>query len=523
MNTLLLEHFAAVSKIAAVRQSRERQQRVDCSQGYLGSTDAGLLFDGPRTLEVFFKYVPDSSSQFPIALSTSMMCFELSPSNVIRFFCGTSSLETPIVPNQDYHATISYDGNTAQAYLNGTLVGTITPKAYAVASSFRIGHVSYPPKGPVYFARIYNYAISAEEDAAFYNNGDPAGYVLPGAYKRPGNSYVSNFTTSTERWTALNGSILTYDEANHVLELDSVANQSAHMFSPVSYDTRDSHVYDIEVVIDANPKVTKCDFYPYTATELITLPVEYLEETTVFRGVYIPGPRNSFSNNIYCYFSLSTPTIVRVRSIRVLPVGCVAEYLPQNLIVASKQDFPQVVFPTGQYTPSAEVFRVNDPNLTTSLNNQPQSNGFSGDFMRFDSIKQISTYCAYWNSYLKKNAPIKITLEYRSNYAIYISQETTNAALAQKIGEANEAAPIAVSFVYGLGHSAFLLTVANINDGWLEIRVLSIEVVEDVCIGWLDSAKQLPLNDEYLPPLLETAEGYDLTANGTPEIVYKPE
>lgn len=141
--------------------------------------------------------------------------------------------------------------------------------------------------------------------------------------------------------------------------------------------------------------------------------------------------------------------------------------------------------------------------------------------MRFESIKQISTYCAYWNSYLKKNAPIKITLEYRSNYAIYISQETTNAALAQKIGEANEAAPIAVSFVYGLGRSAFLLTTANINNGWLEIRVLSIEVAEDVCIGWLDSAKQLPLNDEYLPPLLETAGGYDLTANGTPETVYK--
>lgn len=381
MNTLLLEHFAAVSKIAAARQSRERQQGVDCSQGYLRSTDAGLMFEGPRTLEVFFNYQRSTAYQRPAGFTADTLELEILASNdTLVFYCGRGRVQASIVDGQDYHAYISYDGDTATAYLNGVVVGTITPVNYLVPPAFNIGNATYPPKGTIYFARIYNYALSTDEVAALYNNGDPAGYVLPGAYKRPGNSYVSNFTTSTERWAALDGSILTYDEANHVLELDSAANRYAHMFSPVSYDTRDSHVYDIEVVIDANPKVTKCDFYPYVATELITLPVEYLEETTVFRGVYIPGSRNSFSDKIYCYFSLSTPTIVRVRSIRVLPVGCVAEYLPQNLV-------------------------ANNNGLVSS---------------------------------------------------------------------------------------------------------------------WLDSAKQLPLNDEYLPPLLETAGGYDLAANGTPEVVYKP-
>lgn len=227
------------------------------------------------------------------------------------------------------HLALTRKGTTVKVYINGELKATKKQSAVKDLGDFRLGMAN---SSNMVMSRIYNYALSAEEVAAHYNNGYPAGYVLSGAYKRPGNIYVSNFTTSTEQWTALNGSILTYDEANHVLELDSAANRHAHMFSPVSYDTRDSHVYDIEVVIDANPKVTKCDFYPYTATELIALPVEYLEETTVFRGVYIPGSRNSFSNKIYCYFSLSTPTIVRVRSIRVLPVGCVAEYLPQNLI-----------------------------------------------------------------------------------------------------------------------------------------------------------------------------------------------
>lgn len=39
--------------------------------------------------------------------------------------------------------------------------------------------------------------------------------------------------------------------------------------------------------------------------------------------------------------------------------------------------------------------------------------------------------------------------------------------------------------------------------------------------SWLDSAKQFPLNDEYLPPLLQSDGGYDLTADGTPEIIIK--
>ena len=41
-------------------------------------------------------------------------------------------------------------------------------------------------------------------------------------------------------------------------------------------------------------------------------------------------------------------------------------------------------------------------------------------------------------------------------------------------------------------------------------------------IQWLDSAKQLPINDQDLPPLRGSIGEYDLTANGTPEIVYKP-
>ena len=42
-----------------------------------------------------------------------------------------------------------------------------------------------------------------------------------------------------------------------------------------------------------------------------------------------------------------------------------------------------------------------------------------------------------------------------------------------------------------------------------------------IASSWLDGAKQHPLNDEYLPPLLQSDGGYDLTASGTPEIIIK--
>ena len=41
-----------------------------------------------------------------------------------------------------------------------------------------------------------------------------------------------------------------------------------------------------------------------------------------------------------------------------------------------------------------------------------------------------------------------------------------------------------------------------------------------IATSWLDSAKQLPLSDEYMEPLFQSISGYDMAANGAPEILY---
>ena len=53
----------------------------------------------------------------------------------------------------------------------------------------------------------------------------------------------------------------------------------------------------------------------------------------------------------------------------------------------------------------------------------------------------------------------------------------------------------------------------------LKVTIKGITSVS-IPISWLDSAKQLPLSDEYMEPLFQSIGGYDMAANGAPEILY---
>lgn len=159
---------------------RRMAKGVDASKGYLESTDAGLLFDGPRSMECFFNLRQSDGTQRPAQFSTSMIAIAVTPMDAIMFHCGNKSLQVSRVTiGDDIHAVISYDGATAMCYINGIKVGAMQPTAYMLSALFRIGDPSHITKSPIHFCRHFNYALSAEEVAAHYNDGDPAGYILP--------------------------------------------------------------------------------------------------------------------------------------------------------------------------------------------------------------------------------------------------------------------------------------------------------------------------------------------------------
>lgn len=162
---------------------RRMAKGVDASKGYLQSQDAGLLFDGPRTLECFFKYIPSDKTQVIAGFGISMIEIQTLTTNHLRVYCGGGNATVDIVPGDSYLVDVAYDGTTAICYLNGTEVARFPVTGYKITDLFRTGSNTYIPQGSLVFCRHFNYALSAEEVAALYNDGDPAGYVLPNAMK----------------------------------------------------------------------------------------------------------------------------------------------------------------------------------------------------------------------------------------------------------------------------------------------------------------------------------------------------
>ena len=89
----------------------------------------------------------------------------------------------------------------------------------------------------------------------------------------------------------------------------------------------------------------------------------------------------------------------------------------------------------------------------------------------------------------------------------------------------------------GLNRSCYLYIYGVTPNTVVRIKSISVEPVgliaeylpqnlmfgrddKAIATSWLDSAKQLPLFDEYMEPLFQSIGGYDMIANGAPEILY---
>lgn len=457
-----MDRRRSLLKIAALRSEREQQVGVNCTKGYLESTDAGLLFDGPRTLECFFKYISSDKMQVIAGFGISMIEIQILTTNQLRVYCGGGNATVDIIPGDSYLVDVAYDGTTAICYLNGAEAARFPVTGYKVMDSFRTGSNTYIPQGSLVFCRHYNYAISAEEAAAHYNDGDPAGYVLPTIRKYGGPFNISGLTSYT--WTG---------------ETDPVYYQELLL----------GRFIQTGAVVMIKGSVSD-----YQSGE----PFVYVGN----RQAMIPAQNGSFTlkviNNrdnigrIYYYGGTVrsdrrlTITIDSVES-----VGCVAEYLPQNLVESLHGD-PVEIIGENSYTWTG----ADDPVYSYTVR--------CSRYFKIGEIYKIRVSISNWEAggppYFKiatDNTVIMSGFTGNGTYELYITAEGI---------------PYDYIFVYA-GHGD--------TDRRMTITVDSIEPVSDVALSWLDSAKQFPLNDEYLPPLLQSDGGYDLAANGTPQIIIK--
>lgn len=200
-----------------------------------------------------------------------------------------------------FHFVLTRNGTTVKAYFNGELKATKKQSAVKDLGNFRLGMAN---SSNMVMSRIYNYALSAEEVAALYNDGDPAGYVLPNAMKEP--TPVEIVGKNSYTWTG---------------EDDSTYAKT----------------------INFSQKLSEGRFYRFTIT------VSNYESGAPFfvanRGIntYIPAQNGthiidviidrSYDSLMYIYGgNAGTDRRLTITIDSVEPVGCIAEYLPQNLI-----------------------------------------------------------------------------------------------------------------------------------------------------------------------------------------------
>lgn len=291
---------------------RRMAKGVNCTKGYLQSLDAGLLFEGSRTLECFFTYVPSDKMQIIAGFGSSMM--EISVvSSEIRFYCGGAYKSTVVVPGNNYLVDIAYDGTTAICYLNGAEAARFPVTEYKVTDMFRTGSNTYIPQGSIVFCRHYNYAISAKEVAAHYNDGDPAGYVLPNAMKEL--TPVEIVGENSYTWTGAD-------------------DRTYGKLIPISRTLNVGSRYRISVTV--SDYEAGSPFINISGTDSASIPSA--NGTYELELAYTAD----YQNRIILYGG-QTGTDRRLTLIvnSIEPVGCVAEYLPQNLIPTAESSVVQ--------------------------------------------------------------------------------------------------------------------------------------------------------------------------------------
>lgn len=361
---------------------------------------------------------------------------------------GVSNFNLPDL-EESFHLAVTRQGTTVKVYINGELKAT---KEQSEVKDLGDLQLAIANSSDVGFVRVWNYALSADEIATLYNNGDPMGYVVPKAMR----------------------------------ELLSVNLIGSNSFT---WDGSDSPYY---YNITGNP-ITIGKYYKIN----VTVSDYQSGSPRIFAGISYPIPAQNGTFDIVVYneryvnnFPIyggsdgdpNRHLTITVNSIT--SVGLLAEYLPQNLMESRKESIGFTHFSTqNPYTFPGGVSKTMYCYLTRRY---ILGEGLKMRVKVSDYQSGVTT-CVLGNVY----------------HTIPSANGEYEFFSVSKLSPDDPASNYAM--IYG--------------SGAMTIEVLSIESVT-VPTSWLDSAKQLPLSDECMEPLFQSIGGYDMAANGAPEILY---
>lgn len=480
-----MDRRRSLLKIAALRSERERQEGVNIGEEqYINSSSITAFIGAPVpigtsdfTLEYFGNAYWATSSNSPLIFNNNSrypygkgclliygdskvavqwVLFEMPSSGAATddsILLSAGDRETP------FHFVVTRKGTTVKAYFNGELKATKEQSAVKDLGDLRLGMSN---GSNMVMSRIYNYALSAEEVAALYNDGDPSGYVLPGTMKDL--TPVEIIGENSHTWTGV-------DDSNY-----------SHIVR-VSRPFTMGKLYKIRLIV-SNWEAGNNPFIKIGTTGSYYLP-DFNGNGTY--EIYAT-PNGTPYSGVYIYAGLlNTDRRMTITVDSVELVGCIAEYLPQNL-VGQWHEKPFEITGITTYTWTGET----DPVYYQEL--------LLGRFIQTGAVVMIKGSVSDYQS----GEPFV----YVGNRQTMIPAQNGNFTLKVINNRDN------IYRIYYYGGTVS-------SDRRLTITIDSVELIPDVALSWLDSAKQLPLNDEYLPPLLQSDGGYDLTASVTPQIIIK--
>jgi len=474
--------------MAAYRQAKRMQRGALTTQGGFSTTDPALLHV-PCTIQCVFVPQTFESRQcvFDTRGSNASPRIDILENGQMSIYYSGTNKTIDISIGTLYNITFVTTETEQSVYVGGELLGSApysTPQfAYYVIGALT-GRFMYRFKGDYLLHRHFNYALSAEEVAAHYNNGDPAGYVVPLADKYRWEASESNIGNIRFYPNNEGSGVTSYleDNANGFTgRYAHIIGGSSGLLSVYSYQFMG---HPVGCVVEAKFKY-RSNAPVRVLADNSSLPInmeDAADATIVYRttGTNISG------------FSVTVPNAdanswVEIQPVSLRTLGCIAEYLPQNLVGQwHEKPFELTGITTYTWTGKPDAVYYRELLL--------------GRFIQTRAVVMIKGSVSDYQS----GEPFV----YVGNRQAMIPAQNGSFTLKVINNRDN------INRIYYYGGTVG-------SDRRLTITINSVELIPDVALSWLDSAKQLPLNDEYLPPLLQSDGGYDLTASGTPQIIIK--
>lgn len=472
MNSLLY-YYNNVQKMAAYRQAKRMQRGALTTQGGFSTTDPALR-QTPFTIQCVIRPTKVTST-LQVAFNTkgdsANPRVDLNQSGNIVIYGGGSMLYTkPANLDSIYDIVFVATDSQLSLFVDGTLITSVsyvnTISLYNIGFYFANNSLYF--QGDYLLHRHFNYAMSADEVKALDNNGDPMGYVVPKAMRYfPDVSFLGpdgGLIRQSYTWTN--------------------SPEDLNFF-------RYNFKQDILLGQRLKVQITVSDYEAGYVQLDAAFRGEYYGRTDGIRAngtyVFITNALNSTAytsyGRVWCVDEgQGRKCTVTVDSVEV--VGLFAEYLPQNLMGSRKESIGFTHFSTqNPYTFPGGVSKTMYCYLTRRY---ILGEGLKMRVKVSDYQSGVTT-CVLGNVY----------------HTIPSANGEYEFFSVSKLSPDDPASNYAM--IYG--------------SGAMTIEVLSIESVT-VPTSWLDSAKQLPLSDECMEPLFQSIGGYDMAANGAPEILY---